>query len=432
MIQLKISPTRFNPIYLEYLLRNQNRTQIYFGGSSSGKSVGIAQRDVLDVFGGKRNYLVVRNTKATLRHSCFNEIVKQIHEFKLSDYFSINKSDLVITCKLNRKQILFAGLDDPEKIKSITPIDGVITDIHVEEATECDRSAVKQLEKRLRGRCDVKKRLTLSFNPILRDHWIYSEYFGIWEDDKQYVESAEKNLSILKTTYKDNRFLMPDDIANLENETDPYYYEVYTLGNWGVLGAVIFRNWRVEDFSDIEETFDHIIHGGDWGFADDPFAYVKLHYDRMRKRLYVIDEICAVGLLNSESAPLVKEKADYDRVVFDSEEPKSIAEFRQLGVNAVAAEKGKGSVEFGIKFLQSLEIIIHPRCQTARNEFSTYKYKEDKNGNVLPVPLGKNDHIIASIRYATESEWKEYTPGTTVEVSDSWDHYKADRKPSWR
>jgi phage terminase large subunit len=407
MIHLEISGDIFNSIYLRRGLRNQHRTQIYFGGSSSGKSVFLAQRCVLDVFNGNRNYLVVRNVQKTLRQSCFNEITKQISEFKLYDYFNINKSDLVITCKHNRKQILFAGLDDPEKIKSITPIDGVLTDVWVEEATECARAAVKQLEKRLRGRAEVSKRITLSFNPILRDHWIYTEYFDIWEDGGQYVESADKNLSILKTTYKDNRFLMPDDIANLENETDPYYYEVYTLGNWGVLGAVIFRNWRVEDFSAIEHKFPTYNHGVDWGFGVDPFAYVKVHYDKMRRRLYIVDEVCSVGLLNRESAAMIKQHCGRDLVVCDSAEPKSIEEFRQFGINAVGADKGKGSVEHGIKFLQGLEIIIHPRCQQAKNEFTKYKYKEDKNGNVLPLPVDKDNHCIDALRYALEDAYKE-------------------------
>lgn len=407
MIRLEINPNRFNPVYLKQLLNNQNRYQIYFGGSSSGKSVAVAQRAVLDVFGGKRNYLIVRNVQKTLRQSCFNEITKQISEFKLSKYFSINKSDLVITCTLNRKQILFAGLDDVEKIKSITPQDGVVTDIWVEEATECERSAIKQLDKRLRGRSEVTKRLTLSFNPILRDHWIFTEYFSIWQDDEQYIESAERSLSILKTTYKDNRFLMPDDIKNLEDESDPYYYEVYTLGNWGVLGAVIFRNWRVEDFSELEQTFDNYRHGLDWGFGVDPLAYVKVHYDRTRRRLYICDEVCAVGLLNREAADLIKPLVGYDRVTCDSAEPKSIQELRGYGIDAVGAEKGPGSVEFGIKFLQGLEIIIHPRCQTVRNEMSKYKYKQDKNGNVLPIPLDKDNHTIDGIRYAVEDESRQ-------------------------
>ncbi|HBF5910196.1 TPA: PBSX family phage terminase large subunit [Clostridioides difficile] len=401
-INLEINPDVFNPIYLKHQLNNNNRYQIYFGGSSSGKSFSLAQRTVLDVFKGNRNYLIVRNVQSTLKRSCLNEITKAISNFKLNEYFQVNKTDMIITCKLNNKQILFCGLDDVEKVKSITPIDGVITDIWVEEATETDYKAVKQLDKRLRGKSKVVKRLTLSFNPILKDHWLYTEYFDIWEDDKQYVE--KDNVSILKTTYKDNKFLAEDDIKALENESDKYYYEVYTLGNWGVLGAVIFKNWRVEDFSDIENTFDNFRHGIDWGFADDPFAYVKSHYDRMRRKLYICDEIEAVGLLNREAAPLVSKKANRELVICDNASPKDVAEFNDLRVNAVSARKGAGSIEYGIKFLQGLEIIIHPRCQNFKNEINKYKYKEDKNGNILPIAVDKDNHLIDALRYSLEND----------------------------
>ncbi|MDN9637840.1 PBSX family phage terminase large subunit [Clostridioides difficile] len=401
-INLEINPDVFNPIYLKHQLNNNNRYQIYFGGSSSGKSFSLAQRTVLDVFKGNRNYLIVRNVQSTLKRSCLNEITKAISNFKLNEYFQVNKTDMIITCKLNNKQILFCGLDDVEKVKSITPIDGVITDIWVEEATETDYKAVKQLDKRLRGKSKVVKRLTLSFNPILKDHWLYTEYFDIWEDDKQYVE--KDNVSILKTTYKDNKFLAEDDIKALENESDKYYYEVYTLGNWALLGAVIFKNWRVEDFSDIENTFDNFRHGIDWGFADDPFAYVKSHYDRMRRKLYICDEIEAVGLLNREAAPLVSKKANRDLVICDNASPKDVAEFSDLRVNAVSARKGAGSIEYGIKFLQGLEIIIHPRCQNFKNEINKYKYKEDKNGNILPIAVDKDNHLIDALRYSLEND----------------------------
>lgn len=401
-INLNIDSKIFNPIYFKYQLKNNNRYQIYYGGSSSGKSFSLAQRTVLDVLNGNRNYLIVRNVQSTIKRSVLNEITKAISNLKMSEYFDVNKTDMIITCNLNKKQILFCGLDDVEKIKSITPIDGVITDIWVEEATETDYKAVKQLDKRLRGRSKVTKRLTLSFNPILKDHWLYKEYFDIWEDDKQYVE--KDNVSILKTTYKDNKFLTKDDIAALENETDPYYYEVYTLGNWGVLGAVIFKNWKVQDFSDIEPTFNNYRHGVDWGFADDPFAYIKSHLDKTRKKLYICDEIEAVGLLNEESAPLVREKAKSSRVICDSAEPKSISDYKRLRVNARAAKKGPGSIEFGIKFLQGLEIIIHPRCQNFKNEISKYKYKEDKNGNILPIPVDKDNHLIDALRYSLEDD----------------------------
>ena len=404
-INLEIDPAVFNPIYLKHQFNNNNRYQIYFGGSSSGKSFSLAQRTVLDVLKGKRNYLIVRNVQSTIKRSCLNEITKAINNFNLSKYFNVNKTDMIITCNLNDRQILFCGLDDVEKVKSITPKKGVITDIWVEEATECDYKDIKQLDKRLRGRSSVIKRLILSFNPILKDHWLYTEYFDIWEDNKQYVE--KDNVSILKTTYKDNGFLTKDDIVALENETDIYYYNVYTLGNWGTLGAVIFKNWVVEDFSDIEKTFDNYRHGVDWGFADDPFAYIKPHYDKMRKKLYICDEIEAVGLLNSESAPIVRSKAGSERVICDSSEPKSVAEYKSLGVNAKGAKKGPGSIEYGIKFLQGLEIIIHPRCKSFKAEISKYKYKEDKNGNVLPIPVDKDNHLIDALRYSMENDMKQ-------------------------
>jgi phage terminase large subunit len=400
-MKLRIDPNVFNEIYFRKQLQNQNRYQIYYGGSSSGKSYSLAQRTVLDVLKG-RNYLIVRNVLNTVKRSVFNEISKAISAFRLTDFFDVNKSDFVITCKINNRQILFAGLDDPEKIKSITPIEGVITDIWVEEATECEYKAVKQLDKRLRGRSKHKKRLTLSFNPILQDHWLYTEYFGIWDDSKQYVEKDD--VSILKTTYKDNRFLTPDDIAALENETDPYYYEVYTLGNWGVLGAVIFKNWRVEDLSQVKKAFDKIRHGLDFGFAEDPNALVDIHYDKSRKRLFIFGEEYATELTNDEIAELIRPHVAGRLVTCDNSELKTVKELRLRKINAIAAVKGPGSVEAGIRFLQGLEIIICTSCPNTKAEFSKYKWREDKNGNVLPVPVDKDNHLIDAIRYALEDE----------------------------
>jgi phage terminase large subunit len=126
---MKIAHRVFNEKYKKYL-KCQKRTQIFFGGSSSGKSFFLAQRTIIDVCSG-RNYLICRNTANTIKKSSFNEIIKAISAFGLSEIFNINKSEFVITCISNQKQILFAGLDDVEKIKSITPINGVITDIWV-------------------------------------------------------------------------------------------------------------------------------------------------------------------------------------------------------------------------------------------------------------------------------------------------------------
>ena len=208
-IPITIDAVIFNDVYLPHL-ENMTRTQIYYGGSSSGKSVFLAQRCVVDILRGGRNYLVCRAVGKYIRKSVFNEIEKVIREWGLMDQFTIHKTEMTITC-VNGYQIIFCGLDDEEKIKSITPIKGIITNIWVEEATETTKNLVKQLNKRLRG-VDIEgkskpKRLTLSFNPIIKAHWIYKEYFADigWADDQTVFEGED--LFILKTWYIHNRFL---------------------------------------------------------------------------------------------------------------------------------------------------------------------------------------------------------------------------------
>ena len=195
-----------NDVYLPYL-DEMSRVQVFYGGASSGKSVFIAQRTVMDVAQGGRNYLVCRAVGRTTRRSVMNEIRKVIAYAELTKLFDVNRSDGIITCK-NGYQILFAGLDDVEKIKSITPERGALTDVWVEEATETSRDSVRQLMKRQRGGDEsVAKRLTLTFNPILQTHWIYEDYFAsIGWADKQTQHKAN-DLSILKTWYIHNKFL---------------------------------------------------------------------------------------------------------------------------------------------------------------------------------------------------------------------------------
>lgn len=397
-VNLKISKKVFNAAYIPYLY-DETGTQIFFGGASSGKSYFLAQRTVLDVAQGGHNYLVTRNVQKTIKKSVFNEITKAISFFKLDGLFHINKSDMVITCA-NGYQILFCGLDDTEKLKSITPKKGVITDIWVEEATEADYAAVKQLRKRLRGRSKVQKRLILSFNPILKTHWIYKEHFGNWDDSKR--EYREDRLTILKTTYKDNRFLTQQDIDELENETDRYFYEVYTLGNWGVLGNVIFRNWEVQELSEIRHNLTSFYNGLDFGFSQDPAALAHMAYDRKHKTLYILDELYEKELTNDLLAQGIKRIIGTQDVICDSAEPKSIKELKNFGIRAHPAKKGKDSVNFGIDWLQRQKIIIDVRCQNAKNEFQMYRWQEDKDGNVLPQPVDKDNHLIDAIRYGTE------------------------------
>lgn len=386
-----------NDTYLPYL-QNSTRTQIYYGGSSSGKSYFLAQRAVMDNLQGY-NYLIVRNVAQTLRRSCFNEIKKAISNFGVLHLYSINGTDMVITCKRNGKQILFAGLDDVEKLKSITPANGVLERIWIEEATEVERTAYKQLRKRLRGLSNKPKSIVLSFNPILQNHWIYQEFFQNWDDSKTVYQ--DDKLLILKTTYRDNHFLAAEDITELEDETDHYFYNVYTLGNWGTLGNTIFRNWRTEDLSGKMHSFHNIYNGLDFGVTN-PNALVRVHIDEEKKKIYVFDELYKRGQGNDSLVADLKVKIGQEYVNCDCESPGSINELLSSGIRALPTRKGKDSVIFGIKWLREFEIIIDVKCQNFKNEIQAYHWQQDKNGNEIERPAKTMDHLMDALRYATE------------------------------
>jgi phage terminase large subunit len=415
-ISVNVSTKVFNDVYIPQL-ENMARVQILFGGSSSGKSKFKAQQVIYDLMRGGRNWLVCRQVGRTIRGSVSQEINRVITEWGVAELFSINKTDGTITCS-NGYQVIFSGLDDVEKLKSITPARGAITDIWVEEATETEQDSIKQLLKRQRGgNEETPKRLHLTFNPILQSNWIYTEYFEHLGWTETQTEYSSPDLSILKTTYKDNKFLTAEDRAGLENEKDEYYYQVYTLGNWGVLGDVIFRNWVVADLSDpagqyylpLEQRTNRR-NGLDFGYSSNPAAAGASHYDPNRKRIYVYKELYETGLTNDILAERVTEMIGAETIVCDSAEPKSIQELRNHGVDAIGARKGKDSVSFGIDWLKQQLIIIDKSCINAQNEMRQYHWKKDAGGHDLnpPRPVDKHNHFIdGGLRYAYENDMEE-------------------------
>ena len=228
-VNIKISKKVFNDVYLPYLT-NTDRYLVFYGGGSSGKSYFIAQRWVYKLIQPKRcNLLVTRNTGDTNRTSTFPLFKQVIADWKLTEHFKINESDMHITCKLTGNEIVFKGMDDIEKVKSITYANGELTDIWCEEATEMQEADINQLKVRLRGG-KSKKQMILSFNPVNIQHWI----------KKHFIDSGLATVCF--STYKDNKFLTDDDRKALEDlqYTDEYVYEVYCLGKWGILGKTVF------------------------------------------------------------------------------------------------------------------------------------------------------------------------------------------------
>ena len=232
MINIDISKKVFNEIYLPYI-DNNARYEVYYGGSGSGKSVFIAQKKVYQhLKDKKRNSLFIRQTSNTNRLSTFPLIKQIINQWNVESLFKINESDMRIRNKVNGNEIVFAGLDDVEKLKSITFAKGELTDIWIEEASEVTKEDFQQLDLRLRGQGSIPKQITISFNPVSITHWL-----------KDFIDKQKNDISVLRTTYKDNKFIDDKYKQVLESfkDTDPYYYSVYALGEWGVLGKTIFN-----------------------------------------------------------------------------------------------------------------------------------------------------------------------------------------------
>lgn len=393
-------PTKiFNESYL-FLMREPFRSaplQIIYGGASSGKSVFIAQRDVLDCVNEARNFLIVRNTANTIRSSVFEERCKVIRSLGLNDLFNIRESDFTITYKPVGNQMIFRGLDDVEKIKSITVPVGTLTDLRVEEATEASEPNIEQLEIRMRGLSEYPKRTVLSFNPIFRSHWISKKWFN-----GQLIKYRnEDDILIFHTTYRNNKYLTKQDTQRLQKYKG-YQRDVYCEGKWGVLGDLIFTNWEVRDIKGL--TFDITRYGLDFGFTNDPSAVLEVGIQKSTKTLYIKHEVYGHGMTNDVLAAKAKPLVDVSTVWCDSAEPKSIAELRQHGINAHPVAKGKDSVWHSLQWLQQWTIIIDKSCVNTINEFSQYQWLKNKDGVTLNEPNGENDHCIAALRYATERD----------------------------
>ena len=188
----------------------------------------------------------------------------------------------------------------------------------------------------------------------------------------------------------------------MENEQDPYFRNVYTLGNWGVLGDTIFKNFEVQDLTNSISTFDKIYNGLDFGFSSDPTAYIRIHYDKNNKIIYIIDEFEEKEMTNDVIAERLKTLIGTEYITCDSAEPKSIRELQLMGIRSASAKKGKGSINFGIDWLKRQRIIINKSCINAKRELELYRYKQDKDGITINVPVDKDNHLIDAMRYALE------------------------------
>lgn len=379
-----------NKSYKQSLLDYSHRFEVYYGGAGSGKSVFIAQKIVLKALRDRRKALIMRKVGATIKDSVWQLVLDILVDWKQYGRCKVNKS--VFTIELpNGSVLLFKGMDDSEKIKSITGI----TDIWVEEATEFTEEDIEQLNLRLRAKASGLQ-MFFSFNPVSKANWVYRRWFK----DGAVVGA---DTVIHKTTYKDNRFLPPEYIETIEKmaHTNPTYYRIYALGEFASLDKLVFNNWRT---GRIEDTHDwNLLCGLDFGFTNDPTAFVVSF--QKDNTLFISREYVKTGLLNDQIATVIKELGfAKSTIIGDSAEVKSIEELRRAGLYRIyPATKGQGSILQGIQKLQQYDIIVDPRCEHTITELQNYAWKKDKtSGEYINEPIDEFNHCIDALRYSLQ------------------------------
>ena len=391
-ILLRINRMQFNDVYYPWLKNYRHRYEVYYGGAGSGKSVFIAQKLLVKAINRKRKVLVIRKYGTTIRDSVFQLVIDTLKKWEIYEYCKINLSTFTIILP-NGSVFLFKGLDDSEKIKSITDI----TDIWCEEATELSLDEFTQLDLRLRALVEDLQ-IFCSFNPVSKANWVYKKWF---EPDAVYDKAQT---FILHTTYKDNRFLPAAYIAALEDKinTNPTYYKIYVLGEFGTFEGLVITNWRKEefDFMELAQRLEHRA-GIDLGWTD-PSAIIDTLYDHNNRTIYVFNEFYKSGQQLSQLAEAIKNmNLARTKLYVDSAEPRSIQYFRNNQINAVAAQKGPDSVKAGIMFLQDCLIIVHPRCTSFITELENFSYIKSKvTGEYTEETTHEWSHAIDACRYA--------------------------------
>ena len=370
------------------------------GGRGSLKSSCVSVLTPLLIVANPNTHaLVLRKVANTIRDSVYAQYVWAIGELGMAAYWEPKVSPMELIYKPTGQKIMFRGADDPMKIKSIKVPFGYIAITHFEEKDQfAGRAEIRTiLQSTMRGGSVFWN--FESYNPpISRDNWA----------NKDSLEERADRLCH-KSTYLEAppEWLGEQFIAEAEHlkATNERAYQHEYLGIAVGTGGNVFENLDLREITDKEiQSFDHIYQGVDWGYFPDPFAFIRLHYDKARETIYVIDELYVNKQSNAQTGGWIKEKGYIDAyITCDSAEPKSVADFRAMGLPAKEAVKGPGSVEHGMKFLQSRKIVIdRKRTPNAYKEFVGYEYERNKDGDIISGYPDENNHLIDAVRYAME------------------------------
>ena len=374
------------------------------GGRGSTKSSFISIEIILGMMqDSQANAIAMRKVGRFLEESVFQQLIWAINALGAADQWKIRYSPLSLTYVPFGNKIIFRGADDPQKIKSVKLANGYFKYIWFEERAEFDGEEEERtiLQSLMRG--GSKYFVFYSWNPPKSmNNWVNQDVLQVRED----TVTHHSDYRTVPSEWLGEQFLVE---AEALKKMKPKAYEHEYLGIATGTGGQVFDNVTVRPITAAEMArFDKIKQGLDFGFAADPAAYIKMHYDKTRRRLFLFGEVYGVKLGNTKLAAMIRRYNPLNKMITaDSEDPRSIHALNELGLRVKGAKKGPGSIDFGMEFLSDEldEIVIDPmRCPNAAREFTTYELDRDKNGNFKGSYPDRDNHTIDAVRYGMEDE----------------------------
>ena len=380
---------------------SKHRYLIVKGGRGSKKSTTAALKIIYTMMKKPlTNALVIRRVFNTLRDSCYSQLKWAAERLKVSHLWKFTLSPLEAIYLPTGQRIMFRGLDDPMSVTSITVNKGYINLVWFEEFYQVEKEDdFNKIDMSIRGEMEpgYYKQIIMTFNPWSEKHWIKKRFF----------DNPDSNTLALTTTYKCNEWLGPDDIELFEamKINNPRRYRIEGEGEWGIAEGLIYnfveREFNYQEISKRKSVT--AVFGLDFGYTNDPTAFICALVDQDTKELYIFDEHYEKAMTNSEIASMIKYKGYAKEVIIaDSSEPKSIEEIKRAGIMRIkGAAKGRDSILNGIQLIQDYKIIVHPKCENTILELSNYVW-DTKDGVMINKPIDDYNHLLDSLRYSME------------------------------
>ncbi|MEH7735517.1 PBSX family phage terminase large subunit [Bacillus pumilus] len=402
-----------NPHFEDFLFDWDQKFQFLVGGYGSSKSYHIALKLILKLLDEKRTALVIREVYDTHRDSTFSLFEEIVNDLGVDHVIQCRTSPLMLKFH-NGSRIIFKGLDKPAKLKSINNI----SIIWIEECSEVKYEGFKELLGRLRHPT-LQLHMILSTNPVGQDNWTYRHFFRD-EQLKRFVLDDEtlykKRTVVINDTYyhhstaEDNLFLPVSYIKQLDElkEYDPDLYRIARKGHFGINGIRVLPQFEVQPHEDVMLAISNINRpllraGMDFGFVDSYNALIRLAVDHEKKYLYIYWEYYDRGKTDDVTVEDLKEFIETKELIKADNEQKTIAYFRKMGYNMVAAHKFQGSrLQYTKKIKRFKKIICSDSCKNTIYELQPLTYKTDKRGNIIEDEFQIDPHTFSAIWYALD------------------------------